>query len=921
MSSPAATVASIDGPLAVPARPDQPPPPSVPWLAAAVPVAGALAFWAFTGSAFALWFALLGPLIALAGVADGWRTARRARRRGSLEHAEALARLRERIGERHDAERAALAARDRDVVAHLAYPDGVWRPAADRADVLVLGTGDVPSATRVALPPDAPADDRALVREAAQLRRAPVGARIGGGVAVVGPREIVASIVRALVAQLALTHAPGALQILADDDPEHSWMRALPHSRPASRTLAVGGSGAAPAEMSIVPLAPGAAIPPRCDVVLRVHDAVHARMERAGETYELAVECLGRGQAVRLAAYLTERAGSLAADDGAPRRPLAFDGFARVRSSSRESLAVEVGESADGAFTIDLVRDGPHAVVTGTTGAGKSELLTTWIVAMCAAYPTSDVAFVLADFKGGTAFDALRGLPHVTGVVTDLDPGAAVRAIASLRAEVRHRESILAREGARDVSQSSLGRLVIVVDEFAALRNAHPEFDPLFADVAARGRALGMHLVLGTQRVGGVVREAVLSNCALRLCLRVTDAADSRAVIGVADAAEIAGGESGRGIVLVRREADARPHRVRVALTSPRALAAIERHADAAPRRPWLAPLPALVPLPVETSAEPVVGLVDDPDAQRQEMWRLGSRDRGLFVVGAPGAGLTAVLHAVAAQTPPAQRKWMSADPEELWDVLASWPEHGARSDEVVLIDDLDTIVAGMPDEYARAVGEAIERIARCAGTRRMRVVAAAHRLNGLAGRVADALPRRLVLGTASRADHVAAGGDGADYIARRPPGRGVIEGREIQVAWVEPPAERPRAAPALWGPPSGVSGFIARRDDPALRQEWERAGAQLRAVDEPGDPTASGSGERVVVWGTPEAWLGRPRLLERVRAAHPLVIDAECDREYRLLTSDRALPPFARPGRDRAWECRPGVGPRRVVLRPGTGS
>ena len=135
------------------------------------------------------------------------------------------------------------------------------------------------------------------------------------------------------------------------------------------------------------------------------------------------------------------------------------------------------------------------------------------------------MSFLLADFKGGTAFDALAGVPHVTGVITDLDGAGARRAIESLRAEVRWREAAIAGAGARDIldPRVDLPRLVVVVDEFAALLGDHPELHAVFTDVAARGRALGMHLVLGTQRAAGVIRDSLLANCPLRISLRVTD--------------------------------------------------------------------------------------------------------------------------------------------------------------------------------------------------------------------------------------------------------------------------------------------------------------------------------------------------------------------------------------------------------------
>ncbi|MFC0198762.1 FtsK/SpoIIIE domain-containing protein, partial [Microbacterium arthrosphaerae] len=254
-------------------------------------------------------------------------------------------------------------------------------------------------------------------------------------------------------------------------------------------------------------------------------------------------------------------------------------------------LAVVIGVAGADPVVVDLVADGPHAVVAGVTGAGKSELLITWILALCGTYSTEEVTFLLADFKGGTAFDPLAGVPHVTGVITDLDGAGARRAIESLRAELRRREATIAAAGARDIvdPRVPLSRLVVVVDEFAALLADHPELHGLFADVAARGRALGIHLILGTQRAAGVIRDNLLANCPLRVSLRVTDRADSRALLGSDDAALLPGGVAGRGTAFVRRAGDAAPQQVRIALSGPDDVArAVGRGGSAVPERPWL---------------------------------------------------------------------------------------------------------------------------------------------------------------------------------------------------------------------------------------------------------------------------------------------------------------------------------------------
>ncbi|MFW8745594.1 FtsK/SpoIIIE domain-containing protein, partial [Mesorhizobium japonicum] len=177
-------------------------------------------------------------------------------------------------------------------------------------------------------------------------------------------------------------------------------------------------------------------------------------------------------------------------------------------------LAAPIGRDADGPVIVDLVADGPHALVGGTTGSGKSELLVSWVLAMAHGRRPDEVAFLLVDFKGGAAFAPLAGLPHVVGILSDLDARLTRRAIESLRAELLRRERLLADAGVRSIDElpsGALARLVVVVDEFAAVVSGQPELHDVFADLAARGRSLGLHLVLCTQRPAGVVRDGVLA--------------------------------------------------------------------------------------------------------------------------------------------------------------------------------------------------------------------------------------------------------------------------------------------------------------------------------------------------------------------------------------------------------------------------
>lgn len=211
-------------------------------------------------------------------------------------------------------------------------------------------------------------------------------------------------------------------------------------------------------------------------------------------------------------------------------RPLRKDGI---------SLRALVGQGSGDGFALDLRLQGPHALVGGTTGAGKSEFLQTWVLALAAAQSPKRVTFLFVDYKGGSAFARCTDLPHSVGLVTDLDQHLVRRALTSLRAELSYREHVLNKHKAKDLVElekdataEQLPSLIIVVDEFAALAQEMPEFVDGVIDVAQRGRSLGLHLVLATQRPSGVITGNLRANTNLRVALRMADADDSTDVLG-----------------------------------------------------------------------------------------------------------------------------------------------------------------------------------------------------------------------------------------------------------------------------------------------------------------------------------------------------------------------------------------------------
>ncbi|MCK4692316.1 MAG: AAA family ATPase, partial [Anaerolineales bacterium] len=219
-------------------------------------------------------------------------------------------------------------------------------------------------------------------------------------------------------------------------------------------------------------------------------------------------------------------------------------------SSHSPSLNVPLGmRHGKRPLLIDLKQSGhgPHGLIAGTTGSGKSELLLTLLTGLALAHHPHQINFILVDYKGGTAMSVLADLPHTVGVVTDLDGKQTRRALVALRSEMTRREEILARYQVADIYKyHELGisepfpYLFIVIDEFAELRE-HFKYDLAdilreFVSIAQKGRALGVHLILAMQKPEGVVNDSIRANMKYRICLRVERAEDSRNVLRRPDA-------------------------------------------------------------------------------------------------------------------------------------------------------------------------------------------------------------------------------------------------------------------------------------------------------------------------------------------------------------------------------------------------
>lgn len=196
--------------------------------------------------------------------------------------------------------------------------------------------------------------------------------------------------------------------------------------------------------------------------------------------------------------------------------------------------------------------DGPHGLVAGTTGSGKSELLQTLVVSLALEHHPYFVSFLLIDFKGGSAFGVFNDMPHTVGNISNLDKATALRALEAIKAELHRRQEFLIEVKAKDVNDyhrnlarlgelpanwKPLPHLFIIVDEFAELAKEMPSFLPELMSTLRLGRALGMHLVLATQRPAGAVNDEMRSNLNFRISLRVQTIEDSRDVLKKSDAA------------------------------------------------------------------------------------------------------------------------------------------------------------------------------------------------------------------------------------------------------------------------------------------------------------------------------------------------------------------------------------------------
>ena len=223
------------------------------------------------------------------------------------------------------------------------------------------------------------------------------------------------------------------------------------------------------------------------------------------------------------------------------------------KNRTYESMKALVGQKAGGADCYLDVHEkyhGPHGLVAGTTGSGKSETLQTYMLSLAINYSPDDIGFFIIDYKGGGMANLFNGLPHMIGQISNLSGNQVHRAMVSIKSENKRRQRIFNEHGVNNINLYTrlyknneatvpVPHLFIIIDEFAELKREEPDFMRELISVAQVGRSLGVHLILATQKPSGTVDDNIWSNSKFRLCLRVQDRQDSMDMLHKADAAYI----------------------------------------------------------------------------------------------------------------------------------------------------------------------------------------------------------------------------------------------------------------------------------------------------------------------------------------------------------------------------------------------
>jgi DNA segregation ATPase FtsK/SpoIIIE, S-DNA-T family len=617
-----------------------------------------------------------------------------------------LQRMRETVAETAAAQRASMLWRhpDPEALWTLVGTARMWERHSDDPDFchVRVGIGRQPLATPLVCSegdgdrePVTEAAGRRFVRAHSAVGGVPIAVPLGSfsRVIVDGDAPTARALVRSMVCQVAVMHAPSALRLAADvvRQTQHhwEWLKWLPHLL-AGDVQPVGS-----AFVEIVDRGDGAIAmrlsPHRGDTALRLT----VTPERvSGDEIACCPDVLGIEQALvcaRLLAAYGEAPASVDLDVG------------WRDADDEQRLRVPIGTASDGSVVeLDLKESaeggmGPHGLCVGATGSGKSELLRTLTLGLITRHPPEVVNLVLVDFKGGATFLGFERASHVAAVITNLSDEAhlVARMKEALTGEIHRRQELLRAAGAfTNVAEYTRARacgaalaplpaLVVVVDEFTELLAQHPDFAELFVTIGRLGRSLRIHLLLASQRLDEARLRGLESHLSYRICLKTFSASESRAVIGIPDAFHLPNRPGSAylqtgpdqpvrfdgAFVSAPSAADepvARPQRfsawpVRRSTRGrpPTVLqTALNRLAGCGtPAHPiWLAPLaesPRLASLLAETRVverlSVPIGVIDSPYDHRRDplTLRLSGSTGNLAIVGAPQSGKSAAMSTV----------------------------------------------------------------------------------------------------------------------------------------------------------------------------------------------------------------------------------------------------------------------------------
>ncbi len=559
------------------------------------------------------------PVMMLVSLVVTAVTGRGSRRGGGIDADRAeylgyLSRLRQTVAETAVAQRLSLTWRHPDPEALWTLIGGprMWdrRPADSDFCLVRVGVGTRPLATRLVAPETRPMERSDPVTATALHRFLHAHSTIADAPITIGLREIaivtvdgdltqVRGLLRAMICQLAVRHAPDQLLIvgaISDRNRAHwDWLKWLPHNQHPNAGDALGSARMVyPTRAEAVRALAGLALPHVVvitDLDERAEPATVGTIEgvttlevgtgSAGAVLMIrhpdAAEALVHPDQIdpvdalvcarRLAAYRAGEAGAAGGRDGGSRWSTlvdiddvdCFDPSTLWRSQNYDDrLRAPIGTTVDGAsLELDIKEPaedgmGPHGLCVGATGSGKSELLRTVALGMMARNSPEVLNLLLIDFKGGATFLDLARSPHVAAVITNLSEEAPLvaRMRDALAGEMNRRQQLLRRAGCVSVAAyeharragaqlAALPTLFIIVDEFSELLSQHPDFADMFVAIGRLGRSLGMHLLLASQRLDEGRLRGLEAHLSYRVCLKTLSASESRTVLGTLDAYQL----------------------------------------------------------------------------------------------------------------------------------------------------------------------------------------------------------------------------------------------------------------------------------------------------------------------------------------------------------------------------------------------